>query len=69
MYEGTSTRVEKVHSQYDIVTDASYGGKGALVLGKLYKRNDDWKFDAIGEPTADKIFIQTIQTILNNFAK
>lgn len=67
MYEGTPTRVNSVHSSYDIVTDSSYTGKGALILGKLYSRNGDWKFDAIGDPTGDKMFIQTIQRILQNY--
>jgi len=67
MYEGTPTRVNSVHSSYDIVTDSSYTGKGALILGKLYRRNGDWKFDAIGDPTDDKMFIQTIQRILQNY--
>ena len=69
MYEGTPTRVQQVHSQYDIVTDNSYAGKGALILGKLYNRNGDWKFDAIGDPTNDQIFVQTISTILNKYSK
>ncbi|TPN82140.1 TerD family protein [Aquimarina algicola] len=69
MYEGTPSRVNNVHSSYDIVTDGSYAGKGALIMGKLYKRNGEWKFDAIGEPTDDKMFLQTIQKILQNHAK
>jgi tellurium resistance protein TerZ len=69
MYEGTSSRVDKVHASYDIATDASYGNKRALIMGKLYKRNDEWKFDAIGDPTDDNIFLQTIQTVLNKYAK
>jgi len=69
MYEGTPSRVNNVHSSYDIVTDNSYSGKGALIMGKLYKRNGEWKFDAIGEPTEDKMFLQTIQKILQNHAK
>lgn len=67
MYEGTPTRVNSVHSQYDIVTDSSYRGKGALILGKLYRRNGEWKFDAIGDPSDDKIFVQTIQRITQNY--
>ena len=67
MYEGTSTRVNNVHSSYDIVTDSSFRGKGALILGKLYKRNNEWKFDAIGDPADDKIFMQTIQRIIKNY--
>jgi tellurium resistance protein TerZ len=69
MYEGTSTRVNKVYSNFDIATDASFAGKMAIVLGKLYKRNDEWKFDAIGDAVEDKIFLQTIQTIQNKYAK
>lgn len=69
MYEGTPSKVVSVHSSYDIVTDTSYKGKGALIMGKLYRRNGEWKFDAIGEPTEDKMFLNTIQKILNNHAK
>jgi Uncharacterized proteins involved in stress response, homologs of TerZ and putative cAMP-binding protein CABP1 len=69
MYEGTSTVVKKVFSQYDITTDSSFSNQGALILGKLYKRNEEWKFDAIGDPTDDKIFLHTISTILNKYAK
>lgn len=69
MYEGTPTRVNNVHSNFDVVTDSSYIGKGALILGKLYKRNNEWKFDAIGDPTDDRMFLQTIQKIISNYAK
>lgn len=69
MYEGTSTRVVKVHSNFDITTDASYTNKRALIMAKLYKRAGEWKFDAIGDATNDKIFLETIQTILKSYAK
>ena len=69
MYEGTSTKVNKIHSSFDIATDASYTNKRAIIMGKLYKRNEDWKFDAIGEATEDKIFLQTIEAIKNTYAK
>ena len=67
MYEGTPTKVNNVHSNFDIVTDSTFRGKRAIVLGKLYKRNGEWKFDAIGEPNEDTIFLQTIQRITKNF--
>ena len=67
MYEGTPSRVNSVFSNYDIVTDANYKGKGAMVLGKLYKRNSEWKFDAIGDASDDKLFIQTINLILKSY--
>lgn len=69
MYEGTPTRVTNVHSSYDIVTDASYRGKKAIIMGKLYRRNGEWKFDAIGDATDDGMFLQTISKIVKNYAK
>ena len=69
MYEGTPSKVNKVFSNYDIATDSSYSRKRALILGKLYKRNSEWKFDAIGDPTEDSVFLETIKTILNKYAK
>lgn len=67
MYEGTTKRVNNVFSNYDIVTDQSYKGKGAIILGKLYRKNGGWKFDAIGDSTDDKMFIHTIQKIIQNY--
>ncbi len=69
MYEGTAKKVNTVFANYDIATNSTYAGKGALILGKLYRRNDTWRFDAIGDPTSDKVFLQTITNILNSYAK
>ena len=69
MYEGTSTKVNTVFANYDIATNNTFAGKGALILGKLYRRQNTWKFDAIGDPTSDKIFLQTLNLILNSYAK
>lgn len=69
MYEGTSKKVNTVFANYDISTNESFSGKGALILGKLYRRNNLWRFDAIGDPTGDKIFLQTLNNILNSYAK
>ena len=67
MFEGTPDRVRSVFASYNVSAEPSFAGKRALILGKLYKRNDEWKFDAIGDPTDDKFFTQTIQRILRNY--
>ena len=69
MYEGTSKRVNSVFANYDIATNSSFAGKGALILGKLYRRQNVWRFDAIGDPTADRMFLQTLNHIVSNYAK
>lgn len=67
MYEGTPSKVTKEHMAFDIVTDTSYQNKRALIMGKLYKKNGDWKFDAVGDSTDDQIFLQTISRILKSY--
>lgn len=67
MYEGTAVKIKNVFSDYDIVTDSTYSDKGAIILAKLYRKDKEWRFNAIGDPTDDKILIQTIQNILHNY--
>ncbi len=67
MFEGTPNKVQKEHLKFDVVTDESYKNKRALIMGKLYKRNDEWKFDAIGDATDDQLFLNTISRILKSY--
>ena len=36
-------------------------------MGKLYKRDDKWKFATIGEPTRDRDLKETVTTICNKY--
>jgi tellurium resistance protein TerZ len=38
-----------------------------MILGKLYRRNGEWKFSAIGEPLKDKKLEQTLETVRTKF--
>ncbi|MDQ6527751.1 TerD family protein [Flavobacterium sp. LHD-85] len=67
IYEGTPTRVSQEFARYDVANDASFAGNVSMVLGVFYKRNDDWKFSAVGVPTNDKKLEQTIVTIQENY--
>lgn len=66
IYEGTPTRVTQEFARFDIANDASFAGNVSMVLGVFYKRNDEWKFSAVGVPTNDKKLEQTIVTIQQN---
>lgn len=66
IYEGTPTRVNEVFAKYDIANDSAFAGNVSMILGVFYKRNGDWKFNAIGLPTADKKLEQTVVTIQQN---
>lgn len=78
-YEGTQKDIKKitnVFAEYDVAKEAQFSGKNALILGKLYRRNGDWKFGAIGDAfnNADGVLPNsnlclTIKTILNQYVK
>jgi len=69
MYEGTPTKVRSVFAQYDVATRTDCVGKRALVMGKLYRRNGEWKFAAIGDAFEDKNIVQTIVRVLKDYSK
>lgn len=67
LYEGTPARVDNVVATYDIATGAAFKGFVSMVMGKLYRRNNEWKFNAIGEPTRDKKIEETLGTIVRQY--
>jgi len=67
LYEGTPERVNEVVAKYDIASDPKFSGFVAMVLGKLYRRNGEWKFAAIGEPTRDEKLEQTLQSVQERY--
>lgn len=70
MFEGTPERPpKKVFAQYDVATKTDCIGKRALVMGKLYRRNGEWKFAAIGDAFEDKIIALTIMRVAKDYSK
>lgn len=69
MYEGTPEKVSSVYAEYNVVAEAQYRGKKSLVMGELYKRNGEWKFNAIGDAYEDSFLGQTIQRIGQTYVK
>ena len=69
MFEGTPDKVNEVFAQYDVAKDPQFSGKRALIMGKLYRHNGEWKFNAIGDAFADDSIVVTAKRILNSYAK
>jgi len=67
IYEGTPTRVNEVFATYNISQNPGFAGHVSMIMGVFYKKNNDWKFNAIGEPTRDKKLQETIQTVPLNY--
>ncbi|MBK5720876.1 TerD family protein [Dysgonomonas sp. Marseille-P4677] len=69
MYEGTPTKVDSVYAEYNVVAEPQYKGKKALVMGQLYKKDNTWKFNAVGDAYEDSFLGQTIQRIRQTYVK
>jgi tellurium resistance protein TerZ len=63
IYEGTPSRVNEVFATFDIANGENFAGHISMVMGVFYKKNGEWKFNAVGEPTKDKKLEETIQTV------
>lgn len=69
MYEGTPQSVKEVFASYDVAGMPEYKGKRALIMGKLYMRNGQWRFSAIGDATSDNNLCETINRIGQSYAR
>lgn len=67
MYEGTPQRVENVYAIYDVAAIPQYKGKRALVMGKLYRSREQWRFAAIGDAFEDRNLCETIARIIHTY--
>jgi tellurium resistance protein TerZ len=38
-----------------------------MLMGILYKKNGEWKFNAIGEPTKDRKLEDTVKTVTQSY--
>ena len=69
MYEGTPSRVDTIFARYDVATSAQFKNTRALIMGKLYRRNGEWKFSAIGDAYPDENICVTIERIAKQYAR
>lgn len=67
IYEGTPKRVNEVFATFDIANGSGFAGHVSMVMGVFYKKNSEWKFNAIGDPTKDKKLEQTVSTVTKQY--
>lgn len=70
MFEGMPDKAPKqVFAQYDVATKTDCIGMRGLVMGKLYRRNGEWKFAAIGDAFPDPTIVNTIARVMKDYSK
>ena len=68
-YDRKPENVKEVFAEYNINTMAECAGKRALVMAKLYRRNGEWKFAAIGDAFEDRSIVNTIARVMKDYSK
>ena len=70
MFEGVPERPPRnVFAQYDVSTQQNCVGMRGLVMGKLYRKNGVWEFQAIGDAFPDRGISQTIVRVIKDYNK
>ncbi|MBR4267969.1 MAG: TerD family protein [Bacteroidales bacterium] len=69
MFEGTPSKVNSVFASYNVATKTECVGKRALIMGKLYRHDGEWKFNAIGDAYEDPTIAHTIMRVIKDYSK
>lgn len=67
VYEGAPKQPGAVLAKYEIAHDAKFKGSVSMILCKVYRHNNAWKFQAIGEPTKANSLTETLDFYAKNF--
>ncbi|MBF0161418.1 MAG: TerD family protein [Magnetococcales bacterium] len=67
IYEGTPGQVNSVLATYNVAQDPKFKGYVSMIMGRLYRHENQWKFAAIGEPTKDAKLEQCLKTIQQHY--
>jgi len=54
-------------AQFDVENNSKFSGATSVIMGRLCRKPDGWKFVAIGEPTRDRHIRDIITTIKKRF--
>ncbi len=67
IFEGTRKYVDRVLASFNVAGDTKYSQKTSMVMAKLERQGNSWKFEAIGEPSNGKNIEEVIEDIQRRF--
>jgi tellurium resistance protein TerZ len=67
IFEGSFEKVDSVVASFDVANDPKFSGFVSMIMGKIYKKNGEWKFSAIGEPTTDMKLQDSVSTVKEKY--
>jgi len=69
IYEGEKHEVVNELITFNLSNEAAFSGHISMIMGKFYKNEDGWNFEAIGEPTKTFRIIETLEYIQKKYIK
>lgn len=51
IYEGLPNKIEDVMATFDLSSDEKYHGYVSMIMGRLDRQGNGWKFTSLGEPS------------------
>ena len=67
IYEGVVDRPSNVMATFDVANDSSFKGSKTIIIGKLFRNEGEWDFEAIGDAKPYSRINDTISDIQNNY--
>lgn len=67
IYEGTRKVVDRVLASYNVAGEEKFSGKISMVMAKLQRVGDNWKFEALGDPSDGRNIYEVIDDIQRRF--
>lgn len=67
IFEGDKNRVDDVFATFNLSADESFAGSVSMILGKLVRTRNNWKFETIGDAVSSKKIQDTIPLIQEKY--
>jgi len=67
LYEGRPNHVNQIFANYNIASDSKFSGYVSMILGKLYRRGEEWNFSAIGEASKARDLKEILKVVEDRF--
>ncbi|MCU0390229.1 MAG: tellurium resistance TerZ family protein [Thermoflexibacter sp.] len=67
IFEGTPSQVVSVFATFNLSAEPTFAGKVSMIMGKLIREGNGWKFSTIGEAVGARNIDETIKTIQSKY--
>ena len=67
IFEGNKNQVKEVFATFNLSADPQFAGKVSMIMGKLIRTKNNWRFHVIGDAVATKNIGHTIKLIKKQY--